>query len=206
MLEAVGSNLGWDVGQVWLRDQSDGMLHCAYRWLGPAARASEFDAESAAARFAPGDGMVGRIWLDRQPVWLDDLGQAPDARLSEAAVRAGLTSAAFVPLFAGTEVNGVVQFFSHVRQAADPMLVQLMTDLSRRMGEFISRARSAAALRESESRFRGLFYNVGVAKAIIELPSGLVLAVNPAFSALLGYEPEEVIGKSGGIFSDPRRA
>jgi len=136
-------------------------------------------------------------------VWLDELGRGRDARVGEAARRAGLTAAVFGPVFAGGDVNGVVQFFSHARRPADPGLLQLMSDLSGRIGEYISRAHSAMALRKSESRFRGLFYNVGVAKAIIALPSGLVEAVNPAFSALLGYEPEEVIGKSSEIFSNP---
>jgi diguanylate cyclase (GGDEF)-like protein/PAS domain S-box-containing protein len=205
VLEAVGRNLGWDVGQVWLRDPADGALHCAHRWLGAGARASEFDGESAAARFAPGDGMVGRVWLDRQSVWLDDLSQAPDARLGEAAGRAGLTSAVFAPLFAGTEVNGVVQFFSHARRPADPTLVQLMSDLSGRMGEFISRTQSAAALRESESRFRGLFYDVAVGQALIRLPEARVLAANPAFCRLLGYAQDELLGQSAGIIADPAR-
>ncbi|HSO92908.1 MAG TPA: PAS domain S-box protein, partial [Candidatus Dormibacteraeota bacterium] len=204
-LNAVGSQLGWDVGQVWLRSESDGLLRCAYQWVGPAAHVAQFGAESEAARFAPGEGMVGRVWLSRESVWLEDLSLAPDARLAEAAGPAGLTSAVFAPVFAGSEVNGVLQFFSHARRPADPPLLQLMSDLSGRIGEFVSRAQSAVALRVSESRFRGLFYNVGVAKAIIALPSGLVEAINPAFSALLGYEPEEAIGKSSRIFFDLSR-
>lgn len=205
VLEAVGTNLGWDVGQVWLRDDASGMLHCADRWLGPAANAPHFDADSLAARFAPGEGMVGRVWQQRQPVWIEDLARAPDIRLGDAARRDGLTSAAFAPLFAGVEVNGVVEFFSHARHQADPALVQLMADLSRRMGEFISRAQTEAALRDSESRFRGLFYDVAVGQALVDLPDIVVLAANPAFCRLLGYEQEELVGKSGWIFTHPER-
>jgi diguanylate cyclase (GGDEF)-like protein/PAS domain S-box-containing protein len=205
VLEAVGKNLGWDVGQVWLRDEATGLLRCAYRWLGPAANAPQFDAESIAARFGEGEGVVGRVWQRREPVWVDDLAQAPDVLLGEAARREGLTSAAFAPLFAGADVNGVVEFFSHAQQYADPSLVQLMADLSRRMGEFISRAQSEAALRDSESRFRGLFYDVAVGQALIGLPDGTVLAANPAFCGLLGYRQDELVGRSGGIFVDPEQ-
>jgi len=204
-LEAIGSNLGWDVGQVWLRDSHDGMLYCAYRWLAPTADATHFDAESASARFAPGDDMVGRVWTDRQPLWFEDLGYSPDVRLGVAGRRAGLVSAIFAPLLAGTEVNGVVQFFSHARHAADPALIQLMADLSRRMGEYISRAQSEAALRESESRFRGLFYDVAVGQALIGLPDTRLLAANPSFCALLGYDQTELIGQSTNVIADPER-
>jgi diguanylate cyclase (GGDEF)-like protein/PAS domain S-box-containing protein len=203
VLEAVGSNLGWDVGQVWLRDAADGTLYCAYRWMSPDARAAEFDAQSASARFASGEGVVGRVWAKREALWLEDIQSAPDFRMREAVRAAGLQSAAFAPLFAGTEVNGVVEFFSNARRPSDPELVQLMADLSRRMGEFISRAQAEAALRESESRFRGLFYDVAVGQALIGLPDGLVLAANPAFCSLLGYEQDELVGKSVEIFAEP---
>ena len=147
ILAAVGTNVGWDLGQVWLRDPTDGALRCLYRWIAPDAHASEFAAESSVARFAPGEGVVGRVWIEGQPIWLEDIGQASDPLLMEAARRAGLRSAAATPLFSGSDVNGVVEFFSHRSQAAEPMLVQLMSDLSRRMGEYISRAQAEAELR-----------------------------------------------------------
>ena len=203
-LQAVGSNLGWDIGQVWLRDSANGMLYCAYRWLGKTAD-EQFDAESLSARFAPGEGIVGRIWASREPIWLENLQTAPDTHLADAARRAGLASAVFAPLFSGAEVNGVVEFFSHVRQPSDPALVQLMSDLSRRIGEYISRAHSEAALRESESRFRGLFYEVAVGQALIGLPEARVLAANPSFCTLLGYEQDELIGQLTNVIADPAR-
>lgn len=205
VLEAVCLNLGWDVGQVWVRDES-GALRCRFRWTGPASEAIAFAAHSAAARFAPGEGLVGRMWADRQPVWLEDIHQAPDALLVEAADRSWLRSAALAPLLAGSEVNGVVEFFSHQRQPEDPALVQLMSDLSRRMGELISRARAEAALRESESRFRGLFLDVAVGQALISMPDARVLAANPAFCSLLGYEEAELVGQSARGLADPERA
>ena len=146
ILEAVGTNVGWDVGQVWLRDPADGLLWCAHRWLAAGSQAGPFDTDSSAARFAPGKGVVGHVWVEKKPLWLEDIGQASDPLLVEAASRSGLRSAAVTPLLSGNEVNGVVEFFSHRTQEADPMLVQLMSDLSRRIGEYISRAQAEAAL------------------------------------------------------------
>ena len=68
-----------------------------------------------------------------------------------------------------------------------------------------AREESEAALQESESRFRGLFYDVAVGQALISMPEGHVLAVNPAFCRLLGYQPDELIGKSVQVFADPER-
>ncbi len=205
VLEAVGSNLGWDVGQVWLRDPADRMLRCAYRWMSPSASAAEFDAQSASARFAPGEGVVGQVWVNREPLWLEDIQSEPNFRMRDAVRAAGLQSAAFAPLFAGSEVNGVVEFFSTARRPSDPALVQLMTDLSRRMGEYISRAQSEAALRESESRFRGLFFDVAVGQVLVDLSRGVIVAANPAFCRMLGYEQHEIVGQTAERFTAPER-
>ena len=205
VLEGIGSRLGWDIGQVWLLDQRDGMLRCDHQWVGNAARVSEFAAENKAARFAPGDGVLGHVWLDRQTLWVEDLAQAPDFRLAATAARCGVTSAVFTPLFAGTELNGIVQFFSQARRPSEPSLLQLMGDLSGRMGEFISRTQSEEAHRESEARFRGLFYDVALAQALLSVPQNLILAANPAFCRLLGYEQHELVGKPSQVLIDPER-
>lgn len=202
VLDGIGSRLGWDIGQVWLRDPADGLLHCAHQWLRDGATDSEFSAANRAARFELGDGVVGQVWLDRQPLWLEDLGQAKEFRLGAAALRSGVTSAVFTPLFAGTELNGVVQFFSQKRRSVDPSLLQLMADLSGRFGEFIRRTQTEAALHESEARFRGLFYDVAVGQALIGMPDGKVLAINRAFCRLLGYRSEDLLGKSADVFAD----
>ncbi|HSO94183.1 MAG TPA: diguanylate cyclase, partial [Candidatus Dormibacteraeota bacterium] len=66
-----------------------------------------------------------------------------------------------------------------------------------------ARDESLARLQESESRFRGLFYDVAVGQALIGMPDGHVLAVNPAFSRLLGYQPDELVGRLVQFFADP---
>ncbi|MEO6797503.1 MAG: EAL domain-containing protein [Candidatus Dormibacter sp.] len=205
VLHGIGSRLGWDIGQVWLLDQRDGMLRCDHQWVGDAPGVSDFATENKAARFAPGDGVVGHVWLDRQTLWVEDIAQAQNFRLAATAARAGVTSAVFTPLFSGTELNGVVQFFSRARRPSEPSLVQLMGDLSGRMGEFISRTQSEEALRESEARFRGLFYDVALAQALLSVPQNLVLAANPAFCRFLGYEQQELVGKPSRILIDPDR-
>src|SRR6185369_13419752 len=67
--------------------------------------------------------------------------------------------------------------------------------------------RSEEALRESETRFRGLFENVmeGVYQTSQE---GEILAANPALVAMLGYSSEEELkaaGLAADLYADPRK-
>lgn len=54
---------------------------------------------------------------------------------------------------------------------------------------------SRLALKESESRFRAIFENAAIGLVLADL-NGTFLAVNNAFSDMLGYEADELIGKS----------
>ena len=54
------------------------------------------------------------------------------------------------------------------------------------------RRRAELALRESEERFRGLFYGVAAGQVLVA-PDGRWLAVNPAFCQMVGYEESELL-------------
>ena len=50
-----------------------------------------------------------------------------------------------------------------------------------------------AALQESEARFQAVWEATSEALALSD-PNGIVLAVNPAYVALYGFSPDEVVG------------
>jgi PAS domain S-box-containing protein len=89
--------------------------------------------------------------------------------------------------------------------------------LSRRRAAAAEKARSAleseveerrrieAALRESEERFRSVFDKAAVGIAIVDR-RGFIVAANPAIGAMLGYEPDEIVGRHFSEFSHPEDA
>ncbi|MFY9642803.1 MAG: PAS domain S-box protein [Rhodomicrobium sp.] len=62
--------------------------------------------------------------------------------------------------------------------------IALVTDIT-------EHRRAQEALRESEERFRGIFENAGTGIAILDMEGGF-LSCNPAYSAIVGYTPEEL--------------
>ncbi|HEX2280721.1 MAG TPA: PAS domain S-box protein [Thermomicrobiales bacterium] len=63
-----------------------------------------------------------------------------------------------------------------------------------------------SALRESEERFRAVWEATSEAMALSD-PDGTVMAVNPAYCALYGLLPEQVVGHNFAIiFPEETRA
>lgn len=73
-----------------------------------------------------------------------------------------------------------------------------------RLGAILSERDAAmGALAASEGEFRASFENAAVGKTIASPESGVILRVNRAFSQMLGYRPDELVGVSAWTLSFP---
>jgi PAS domain S-box-containing protein len=61
--------------------------------------------------------------------------------------------------------------------------------------DITDRKRAEEALRQSETRFRSLYRDSVIGKAVVA-PNGEVIQANPAFCEFLGYSEQELIGKT----------
>nr|NJM04449.1 PAS domain S-box protein [Desulfobacula sp.] len=76
-----------------------------------------------------------------------------------------------------------------------------------RMRYYQDQVKTLEALHNSEEKFRLAFETSPDSVAITRLKDGLFVFVNPSFESILGYPPEEVIGRSSfdiDIWDDPR--
>ncbi|WP_205421154.1 sensor histidine kinase [Rhizobium terrae] len=102
------------------------------------------------------------------------------------------------------------------RTRAEAALARLNEDLDRQVSEQTAQLREAAAqlsealaqrtsalqeLAKSEEQFRASFEAAGVGKALVEPGSARILRVNPAFAHMIGYEPDELKGRSAWEFT-----
>jgi len=71
------------------------------------------------------------------------------------------------------------------------------------MVERLRREQGAAAIRESESRFRALFEQAAVGVAKAEVRTGRLVLFNQHFADLLGYSTEELLGMDLQIITHP---
>jgi PAS domain S-box-containing protein len=131
-LEAIGSNLGWSAGTLWLLDGA-GQLRCADVWSAEGFSCPDFDRASRSARLDRGRGLAGRAWASGEALWIEDVLHEPDEPRIVPALRAGLHGAVAIPMVRGPEVRGVLELFCTGPRRHDEDLLLRLGDLGRRL-------------------------------------------------------------------------
>ena len=111
-VQAVGECLRWELGAVWRVDPEAEVLRCEHLWCSQLGCPQELAAASAGASFAAGAGPLGRVWVTREPAWAPDLTAHPELLAERGADGLGAHGWFAVPVPAGDEVLGVLEFVS----------------------------------------------------------------------------------------------
>ncbi len=117
--------------------------------------------------------------------------------------RIGLRSGIVVPVLDRGEYMGGVFVQSDAPRRWEAHQVALAEAASRRLWQALARLRTETALRESEQRFRLIFEQANDIIFTADIDQKLT-AANPAGARLLGYQPEELVGKSIADFVSPK--
>jgi PAS domain S-box-containing protein len=145
----------------------------------------------------PGEGVAGRAYAQRRPVWTGD--RLADAALvytpvagtlvGELAPRAYLA----VPIIIRGEVLGVLVDYFFAPHAFSPKEVQLLSTLADHAAIALDNARHYAEARTQQTRLAQIFASTSDAIVLVSR-SGRIEAVNGRAGELLGFDPDRVIG------------
>jgi two-component system sensor histidine kinase/response regulator len=194
-LQTVCESLTWEWGALWVVGPRGDVLVCVETWHAAASRFPQFEAACRQRTFARGVGLPGRVWADARPAWIPDIVRDPNFPRAPIAAGEGLHAAFGFPILLGGEVLGAMEFFSREIAQPDADLLQMLGSIGSQIGQFLERrraekdrerlAREKSALLESTSE--GV-YGMDLA--------GRCTFINPAGAALLGYQPEDLLGKN----------
>jgi PAS domain S-box-containing protein len=151
ILQALCECLVWDLAEVWRVDRAAGVLRCVEMWHRASIEAPQFEASSHNRTFMPGIGLPGRVWSSREPAYIPDVVQDSNFPRAPIAKREGLHAAFAFPILLGSEVVGVMDFFSQEIRQPDQDLLDMMATIGSQIGQFIERKRAEEDLRRSES-------------------------------------------------------
>ena len=201
ILQAVGENLGWELGALWTVCRRRGVLGCGTIWHAPHIQAAEFEKISRQMIFGRSSGLQGRVWAEGKPVYVADLRAEngfPTLRLTGLEE---LRSLFAFPMRSGRKVTGVIEFFSTEIRQPDPDLLRTVATLGNQIGEFIERAGSEEELRVRDRAIASSRAGLVITDAL--QPDNPIIYANPAFERLTGYTAEEAVGKNCRFLQGP---
>src|SRR5262249_46137470 len=148
---------GWDFGAIWELDAEGGVARCVDLWRRPGVPCDEFEAATRTAALPPDIGLPGRVWAQRQPLWLSDAARDDNFPRPDAANRCGLHAGFGFPiLHTNGEVGGIIEIFSRRMTPPDGELLAMFASLGSQIGQFIERKVMERQLRDEEALYHSL--------------------------------------------------
>jgi PAS domain S-box-containing protein len=192
-LAAVCEHTGWQAGHVFLRDPAGEMVSSGIWHLADPERFERFREATAHARFAPGQGLPGRVARSGAPAWIEDIGREPGF-LRTVGSDEGLRAAFAFPVRVGHETAGVLEFFSDQALTPEPGFMELMASVGAQVGRVVERARAEEALRLSEAKFAGIISISSDAIVSVDEEQRIIF-YNQGAEHAFGYTSGEAMGQ-----------
>lgn len=201
VLQAIGEALGWPVGTFWLVDDAAVVLRPLAFWRDANTQADALEHATRQMVFAPGDGLPGRVWKQRAPAWIANIGNDINFPRAAAALRDGWHGAFGFPVFAGDEFLGVVEFFHRSALEPDAALLQSAEVIGRDIAQAVQRVRAEteeqrlrSELEAERARLNEIFVQVPALISVTEGPEHRIVLVNPAYQRMAGQR--QLLGKT----------
>jgi len=192
LVERLCRGIDWDIGGCW--EVNGSRLVCTATWCEEASPLEPFARASEEQIFAPGEGLPGRVWESGEPAWIEDLRLDANFPRSAIAERCGLRTGLAFPITLGGNVLGVIETFSRIRVPRDDATLEMFAALGAQVGQFIERRRAEEELRRRERELTDFLENAAIGMHWVDA-DGIIIWANRAEMEMLGYLPEEYIGR-----------
>ena len=187
MLEAICRALGWEYGALWRVDRRANVLRCVATWHPRLLQFDEFAAISQQIDLAAGIGLPGRVWASRESAWIPDVALDSNFPRAPFADRVGLHGAFGFPILHGSDVFGVMEFFSREIRQPDEELLAMLTTVGRQIGLFVDRKRAEDELNR--------FFTLSLDLLCIANFEGYFTRVNSAWQRILGWAAADLVAR-----------
>jgi PAS domain S-box-containing protein len=199
VLATLGETLGWAFGAVWRPNADTGVLQCTTTWHAVDARAKvvAFAEASRQHEYAPGQGMPGRVYAFRRPVWASNVSAEGRSSRATQALRSGLMTAVAFPIAWGDDCAGVLEFFSTGIHEHNGEVAAMFATVGGQFAQYLQRRHEQAAesrrVQATAERTRG-FLDAASAMIVVLDREGRVQLANARACTEIGLPEEELLG------------
>jgi len=188
-----------DYAEVWIPNNNGSRIECSSIWYGrPEIQKllTKFHSYSQGIKLPPSIDLPGRIWMSQQPQWEKDISSLPETLYlrSRKATEVGLKTALGFPVIVNNTVVTVIIFYIREIREYDRKIIELISTFSN-LGTLISNISTPTRLLDNQDYFRLMAESNSDAVTIIDI-NGNILYNNSVIEEVLGYQPQELIGKN----------
>ena len=169
LLRTICETLDWDVGLLWSVDAEANQLRHVESWGKLGSLVMAFTESEREIVFTEGVGLPGRVWGSKAPTWIPDVMEDPNFPRAPQAARAGLRSAFGFPILLGSEVKGVLEFFSRRVQPPDEDLLAMLTSIGSQIGQFTARKQMEADRERLIGELREALANIKTLRGLLPI-------------------------------------
>ncbi|GAB5558377.1 MAG: hypothetical protein SynsKO_00240 [Synoicihabitans sp.] len=144
LLAAIGSELLWDGGVLWMAKEGDSSMESVSFWT----QSPSTHLHNSGDRLTSTDLLAGEAWSEGAFIWIEDLVEVPTKtpRIEEL-LEQGFRSALVVPIRIGENTLGVLELFGRLAESKDNELEQVLTAISSQIAQFVERKLSEKELK-----------------------------------------------------------
>lgn len=136
----------WDLAQAWFPRADRTAIECSAAWFYRHGGPENFRLASIDAALGRGEGIPGRVWAMKEPLWISPLDSATDARLALLGEAASFKSALGVPIVEDGKVIAVLEFFRRAQTNLDQRALRLFATVADQLGTVMQRKRAEERL------------------------------------------------------------
>jgi PAS domain S-box-containing protein len=187
VLEVLCRHFGHEVGEIWMPDSAGKKLLLQGRFATDDRLGSISDTKHT-TNFGMGEGLPGRAFTLGEAVIWNNLSDRPDFLRKELAAALGIVHGLAVPVgYADARPMAIVVLLARRFPEDAAGVKSLISEVGQGLAPEMARRKSEQELTNFFTLTQDLLMTVD--------SEGLVRKVNPALSTVLGFPPEEILGK-----------
>ncbi|MBI4389568.1 MAG: GAF domain-containing protein [Nitrospinae bacterium] len=159
-LERICKESGWPVGHLYFLGKDRYLTPTRIWYFDDPLRYDTFRRVTESTPLSSGEGLPGRVMSSGKPAWIIDVTRDPNFPRAKVAENIGVRAGFAFPILIGTEIVGVMEFFSAVSVEPDPRLLRIMANIGAQLGRVIERKRAGDEREYSREQLRRLYHRL----------------------------------------------